>query len=324
MRPRKDRLWRTPTIDAQIEAIRARGRHAPNRRPYLQLAGSVGGLIVVLAVLAVILSGGARANPSQSAAAAEKARTLTFTSYSILRAPGQVRQIAHEEGAINLAQPGYRIRIFSVGSPVGFERRVFPRALYVRPLRPHGPSPWVAAELSPPVVIAPTAQGSNGLADPLGLLEVLRHVPSKLLGRERAEGTTLEHYRATTTLDQYLQAIGQPIPRSLSSPGVVIDVWLDSTNRVHRAVRRFSIPGTAPATLEIRNHFQNYGRPIAIEAPPGVPPVGSEPLDPVANDPVSANVLKDLEAHAHHTTGRRAEPSAHSPARRPEHTRPDG
>jgi hypothetical protein len=303
MSPRKDRPWRTPTIDGQIEAIRTHGRHPRPRRQrmYPRVAGSAGALIVVLAALAVIFSGGgARADPTQSAAAAERARTLTFTSYSILRAAGQAPQIAHEEGAINLAQPGYRIRIFSVGRPLGFERRVFPRAVYVRPLRRHGPSPWVAAELSPPAVIAPTAQGSNGLADPLGLLAVLRHVPSKLLGRERVEGTTLEHYRAMTTLDQYLQAIGQPVPPSLSSAGVVIDVWLDSTNRVHRAVRRFSIPGTASATLEIRNHFQNYGHPIAIEAPPGVQLVGSEPLDPVANDPVSANVLKDLEAHTHH------------------------
>lgn len=301
MNQRKDKAWRTPTIEAQIQAIAARGRQQQprRRRTHLQVAGSAAALIVLLALLTVIIGGGgARADPTQSAAAAERAKTLTFTSTSVLRARDRAPENAHEEGAINLAQPAYRIRIFTAGSPIGFERRVFPRALYVRPLRPHGPSRWVAAKLSPPAVIAPTAEGSNGLADPLGLLEVLRHVPSRLLGHERAEGTTLDHYRATTTLGRYLHAIGQPTP-ALSPARVVIDVWLDSTNRVHRAVRTFSIPGSRPATLEIRNQFRNYGRPLAVEAPPGVTLVGSEPLDPVANDPITANVLRAIETHTH-------------------------
>lgn len=303
---KNDSLWRTTAIEKQIEAIRAHGKRPSGRhRPKLRFLVTYAGLmIVVLAVLSVILSGGgAQANPTQSAAAAEKARTLTFTSTTVLRAPGRAPQTTREEGAVNLTQPAYRIRIFTSTSSIGFERRVFRRALYVRPFRRHGPSPWVAAELRPPAVIAPSAQGSNGLADALGLLQVLRHIPGKLLGREHAEGTALVHYRATTTIGRYLQAIGQPVPHTLSLAGVVIDVWLDSMNRVHRAVRRFSIPGTAPATLEIRNHFQNYGRPIEIETPPGVWLVGSEPLDAVANDPVSANVLRDIEAHTHRATG---------------------
>lgn len=297
-------LWQTPTIDAQIDAIRTHGAPPPRRRRSLQIAGSASALVVALGMLIVFLSGGgASANPTKSAAAAERAETLTFTSTSVLRAPGQPRQTAREEGAINLAQPAYRIRIFSDRSPIGFERRVFPRALYVRPLRRRGPSTWVAAELRPPAVIAPTARGSNGLADILGLLEVLRHIPSTLIGREPSAGTSLSHYRATTTLRQYLRAIGQPAPPSFAAADVVIDVWLDPANRVHRAIRKFTIPSQSPATLEIRNHFQNYGRPIAIEPPGGVALVGSEPLNPVANDPVAANVIQALEAQSHQAVG---------------------
>lgn len=256
--------------------------------------------MVVLAVASLALivgGGGVHANPTRSAAAAEQAKTLTFSSTTVFRAPGHARETSREEGAINLAEPAYRVRIFDLRGQVAFERRVFPRALYVRPLRSRRPSRWVAAELCPRAVIAPTARGSNGVADILGLLEVLRHTTSRRIGEEESGGISVVHYRVTTTLGRYLGAIGQPAPPPLAAGGVVINVWIDSENRVRRAVRRFTILGSPASTLEIRTRFGDYGRPITITTPPGVPHVGSEPLDPFANDPVTENVLRAVEAH---------------------------
>lgn len=298
-----DSPWRTTAIAKQIGAIRAHGKQPfPRRRRRARLLAVYASLMVLIlaAAIAILSIGGAQANPTQSAAAAEKAKTLTFTSTSVLRAPGQTPQAAREEGVINLAQPAYQIRVFAGSGAIGFERRVFPDAVYVRPLRRRGPSPWDAANLKPPAVIAPTAQGSNGVADVLGLLEVLRHAKSKLVGRERRDGTILAHYRATTTLGSYLRSIRQSVPRSLSKAPAQIDVWLDPANRVRLAIRRFTIPAPRPAVLELRSSFGGYGSPVAIGRPPGVQPRGFQALDPVANDPVSANVLRSLEDRSRH------------------------
>lgn len=310
--PKDSHPWSgSPPMEQVFDAIR---RQDPD--PWHRRLGKARGLIssalvlmLGLAVVAVIVSGGgAQADPSLSATAAEKAKTLRFSTTSLLRVPGLRPQTAQETGEINLALPAYRVRVYSGGSPIGFERLVFPRAVYVRPLRPRRPSPWVAAALSPPAVIAPTARGTNGIADPLGLLEVLRHAVSSFIGRETIQGATLYRYRADISLGAYLRAIGQAVPHALSYAPVRIGVWLDSDSRVRRVTRLFSIPGRQPATLEIDSRFNGYSKHVSIEPPAGVPLRGVEPLDPVANDPVSASVLHALETRSRHP----ATPALHS------------
>jgi hypothetical protein len=300
--------------DLDIEEQRAAEmrRAARRRRWRLVLGGAA--LVVVVAIgvtLVVQQSPKALAAPNQAAAAAERAGMFAFQTRSELRVLGRPGQLSRVEGEVDLVRPGgFRVRIQSGADGSGFERIVFPTAVYVRHLPSRGARHWLGVHLSPPATITPRAGGAG---DPLGLLAVLaktRH--AQRLGVARVRGKLTQHYRVQFTLGAFLAAEGQAAQPTVASLPVTVDVWQNSENQLLRAVRTFQLPARSDEKLVVRTEFGRYGQPTAIRAPAGVPLVGSERLDPLADDPLLTSVLSAITFGTEHSAI-----AVPSPARQP-------
>ncbi len=315
--------WRTPTlIDLGEEFERLeREQHMPasprRRTPSWRLAGSLAVLAALTVAIVALLAQHtprAQADVRGAAAAAEKARTFTFRSTSVLSVPGGGEgQQAEETGMVDLAKPGYRVRIVSGGSAGrGFERIVLTHALYVQPFRADRTFAWAGVRLRPAAVIAPKTGGSSGVADPLGLLAVLSKSRNAVrVGAQEIEGVATVHYRLRSTVGEFLREQGQSVDSLAARSPVVIDVWLDSQNRVLLAKRLFVLGGAHPLRLLVTTSFTGYGEPVALSVPKGVSLVVSEPLNRVAGDPLSASLLVALKLRSRHPATPAIRPQRH-------------
>lgn len=270
---------------------RFRGRA---RRRLLPVSAAVG-LVILAVVFAVLQLRGtprALADPSQAAAAAQSAGTFTFTTVSELRFVRSPSTVSRTKGEVDLVGQGaFKVRVQS-GLGVGFERVVFPRAVYFRGIGRHGARAWLGAHLVPPASITVHTPSGGGFGDPLGLLAVLaktRH--AQRVGVDRVRGELTQHYRVQLTLGAFLAAEGQAAQPTVASLPVTVDVWQDSENQLLRAVRTFHLPARSGEQLVVRSEFGRYGAPTAIRAPAGVTLVGSQRLSPLADDPLGASIL---------------------------------
>jgi hypothetical protein len=311
--------WRTPTLielGEEFERLEreqltpdsqpARRRRVPSRRaPSWRAAGALAtGVALLIAVLALALTqrpSRAQADVRGAAAAAEKARTFSFDSTSVLSIAGQSDQTAEETGVVDLAKPGYRVRIVSGSMGRGFERIVLTHALYVQPFRADRAFAWAGVRLRPAAVIAPKAGGSSSVADPLGLLEVLSESKGAVrVGTQQIDGVPTTHYRLRSTLGAFLLAQGEHLNSSAANSPVVINVWLDDANEVRLASRLFILDGAPQARLLVTTSFDAYGAPVTLNVPPGVALPVVESLNRVAGDPVSASLLVALKLRSRH------------------------
>jgi hypothetical protein len=290
--------------EAAAAASEIRRRAARRRRRSLVLGGAV---VVVTATIGLVIAGQrtsrALAAPNQGAAAAERAGSFAFETRSELRIAGRSGQLSLVDGEVDLLRPGFRVRIQSGAERSGFERIVFPTAVYVRHLSRHWSRPWFGARLSPPAQITARVGSSGGLGDPLGLLAVLAKTGrAQPLGVEQIDGESSEHYRLQLTLGAFLAAERQPAQPAIASVPVTVDVWQNSANRVLRAVRTFQLRSHHGDRLVVQTDFSRYGQATAIEAPHGVALVGSQRLSPLADDPLGASVLSAITFGTEHTT----------------------
>jgi hypothetical protein len=306
--------WRTPTLISlgeDFQRLEQQERMPAPRPPARSGRGwrtaSAFALVAVLvAVLAVALTGHpsrALADVRDAAAAAERAKTFVFHSTSVLSVAGAKPEVTSETGAIDLATPGYRVRVAAPGSGTGFERIVFPHALYVQPFEAEKRYPWAGVRLRPTAVIAPTMQGGRSVDDPLGLLAVLSQSRGAVrVGSQRIDGVETTHYRLRSTLGAFLRAQEQASP-------VIIDVWLDGADQVLLASREFLLGGPRRVQLQIRTSFTGYGAPVTLSAPRGVSLEVTESLNSAAKDVVGANVLDAVRNQSRHP----ATPDVHPP-----------
>ena len=274
------------------------------RRRLLPLGAAVGVVILAVVFAALQLHGTSRAlaDPSQAAAAAQSAGTFTFTTVSELLSGRSPSTVSRSKGEVDLAGQGaFRVRVQG-GLGVGFERVVFPAAVYFRGIGRHGARAWLGAHLAPPASITVHTPSGGGFGDPLGLLAVLaktRH--AQRLGVERVRGELTQHYRLRFTLGAFLAAEGQAAQPTVASLPVTVDVWQDRENQLLRAVRTFHLPARGGEQLVVRSEFGRYGAPTAIRAPAGVTLVGSQRLSPLADDPLGASVLGTVTFGTEHT-----------------------
>jgi hypothetical protein len=307
--------WRTTTLVAlgeefqrlEDEQLQRRPEHNRRRRVRLQVVSGLTLLILTAGVLGILFTQHAPralADVTDAAAAAEKAKTFGFDSKSVFKFADGSSQSAEEAGTVDFVTPAYRARIDSGAGSGGFERVVFAHALYERRVGPHASPAWIGVHLQPRAVIAPVAGASSGVADPLGLLDVLsRGNRAMRVGRQQIDGVQTLHYRLRSTLGEFLRAQGQKASPTQAATPVVIDVWLDDANRVRLASRLFLLDGHGHGGAEqllITTSFSGYGAPVRLRAPAGVRLVGTQPLNPVADDAVSANLGGQLAQHSRH------------------------
>jgi hypothetical protein len=270
----------------------------------------VGVLAIVAAVLVIVLlelrgTQKALADPSQAAAAAEHARTFAFTSRSELRTASHPSVVSTTSGEVDLAGSGaFKVQV-TTGRGVGFERIVFPKAVYARVVGARGARSWIGAHLSPPATITAYAGSAGGLGDPLKLMAALRRSGhTRSWDSEVVDHQHTRHYTLTLALGALLPSQAG-VSAAVRAIPVKIGIWQAHDQRLVRAVRAFEIGGPRHQQLTIQTDFVNYGKPTAIHAPPGVPLTGSQALNPTADDPLGASLLGALAAG----TGRSATPT---------------
>jgi hypothetical protein len=212
-----------------------------------------------------------------------------------------VGTVSTAKGEVDLVRPGaFKVRVQS-GLGVGFERVVFPTAVYFRGIGRHGARAWLGAHLAPAATISVHASSGGGLGDPLGLLAILaRSHHAQFLGEQVIDGQLTRHYTLEETLGAFLPAKSRVSPSVRSIP-VEIDVWQDRLQRLVRAVRGFDIGGSRHEELVVQTDFTRYGKPTAIHAPAGVALVGSQRLNPLADDPLGASVLDAITFGTEHS-----------------------
>lgn len=284
---------------AQLAEARAPRRA---RRARLAAVSAAAAAAVVIIALFVELHGTPRAAaaPDQAAAAAHKAGTFAFLSTSELLAGTRLVRASRTTGEVNLRRHAFRSTVTEAGAGTGFERIVFPTAVYTRATAGRASRFWVGSRISPPVSISVRAGTVDGFSDPLGLLTVLSHLHHATpIGTVREHGVVIWGYTVTATFGALAAIEGRRVSLAIASTPVTIEVWQDVDNHLIRAVRTFALPGDEQ--LRVSTRFSRYGRPTSIVRP-SRHTVGSEPLDPFAADPIGASVLTALAVGVGHTS----------------------
>ncbi|HTW41344.1 MAG TPA: hypothetical protein VMD79_03415 [Solirubrobacteraceae bacterium] len=290
---------------AQLESPPpARSRRARLRRRGLL---SIGAAVLSLAIAALVVvlqprgTSRALADPSQAASAAESAGSFAFETESTLELAGGPIVRSTTKGEVNVEHHGaFKVSVTSP-SGVGFERIVFPHAMFVRPLGTRGAGEWFGTNLRPPAAIGVHSGSGGGLGDPLGLVAALaRNHRSHYVGRASVNGQHTRHYTLTLTIGQLLGPSAH-VASSVGGIRVNIDVWQNSSQQLVRAVRSFIIGGPHAGRLSVTTNFYDYGGQTRISAPPGVTPTGTQRLDPTADDPVGASLLGTVAAGLGHS-----------------------
>jgi hypothetical protein len=302
--------WRTPALDGFGEQLGHLDREAISRRRASHRSGGsraprvlagVGVLTAaLLAALALILASRhappAQADPTGAARAALKAGSFTFQTTAVLSLAGASTDTVTESGAVDLKAHAYQLRVGSQPGKPGLERVMFTDAIYVRATSPGRIFAWDGVRLHPAAVIAPTVGAVKGIADPLGLLEVLSHSPaSTRVGEQRIDGTPTTHYRLHSTLAQFLSTQGERVAPGVRVRGVLIDVWLDRSNRVLLARRVFSFGGSRQGQLTVRTSFAKYGSTVTIKRPDAVSLLGQQRPTTIAEDPLNSTFTSVLD-----------------------------
>lgn len=292
-----DRRW--ADHERQLAEQRARRRA---RRARLAAATAAAAAAVVIGALLIELRGTSRAAaaPDQAAAAAQRAGTFAFLSTSELLAGTRLVRASRTTGEVNLRRHAFRSTVTEAGAVSGFERIVFPTAIYTRATAGRASRFWVGSRISPPVSISVSAGTVDGFSDPLGLLAVLSRLHHATpIGTAREHGFLIWGYTVTTTFGALAAIEGRRVSSPLASTPVTIDVWQDVDNHLIRAVRTFALP--AGERLRVSTRFSRYGRPTSIVRP-SRRTVGEQPLDPFAADPIGASVLTALAVGVGHTS----------------------
>jgi hypothetical protein len=300
--------WLAPEPDGEVAQLES-PPPAPSRRPRLRRRrllpfGAAALLLVIAALVAVLQPRGtsrALADPSQAASAAASAGSFAFETDSTLRlASGPIVQ-STTKGEVNVEHHGaFKVSVTSP-SGVGFERIVFPEAMFVRPLGTRGAHEWFGTKLKPPAAISVHSASGGGLGDPLGLVAALaRNHRSHYVGPAFVNGQHTRHYTLTLTIGQLLGPSAHVAP-AVGRIRVNINVWQNSSQQLVRAGRSFIIGGPHAGRLTVTTNFYDYGGQTAINAPPGVTPIGTQRLDPTADDPVGASLLGTVAAGLGHS-----------------------
>jgi hypothetical protein len=302
------------------EAARARQEARARRRPIL--AGAFGLLVILAAVAAPLVHWSSRASaaPDKAAEAASRAGSFAFTTDSDLRFPGHPPALVTVVGEVDVRHHAFRVQVIEGGS--GFERVVFPKAIYVRHLGRISARTWLGARLAPEVTIGVNTGAGGGLGDPLGLLAFLMHAhATRLPGEPVIRGQATRHYVLSSTAGALLAFDGATASPRIAAIPMTIEVWQDHQERLQRAVRTFNIPGRA--TLRVTTEFSHYGKPTKIEAPKRIPLGPPQELNPFAYDPVGAGVLSTLAVATQRPTtpsvSTAQTPRPHRNTRRPGH-----
>jgi hypothetical protein len=277
---------------------------ARGRKRLLPIGVAAIASIAALAVLVSQLRGTSRAfaDPTKAAAAAETAGSFEFTTRTELFAAGSSTVVSTTTGqVVGLKGDGaFKVRV-TAPSGVGFERIVFPDAVYVHVVGARGEHAWAGSHLRPRVRISTEAGTSGGIGDPLSFLKGLAHSHRAQPGREQVvDGRQTRHYALTLPLGALLP-LGTHASSSQRSIPVQIDVWQASDQQLVRAIRTFEIGGARHLRLSIRTDFRAYGKAAPVKAPPNTPLAGYQPLDPTADDPLGERVLDSLAAGRGHS-----------------------
>jgi hypothetical protein len=271
--------------------------------------------VTVTAALVVVVSqlhvtSRAFADPTKAAAAAESAGSFAFTTRSELLAAGSPRVVLTTSGRVaGLEGDGaFRVRV-TAPSGVGFERIVFPDAVYVHVVGARGENAWVGSHLKPRVRISTEAGSGGGLGDPLSFLGALAHSHRAQPGKMQVvDGRHTRHYALTLPLGALLPPGTDASPSQRSIP-VHIDVWQASDQQLVRAIRTFEIGGARHIRLTIQTDFRAYGKAAPIKAPPHTQLAGHQPPNPTADDPLGERVLGSLAAGRGHSATPNAAPA---------------
>ena len=155
-------------------------------------------------------------------------------------------------------------------------------------IRIPGGKPWLSlsfadmANLTGIAGIGSFIQSMSSLSDPGAYLNFLRKVDQrsvKDLGHATVNGVTTTHYRAELDYSKLAsalpeaqqtmvtQAAGAP-QRKAATPGIPVDVWIDSSHRVRRLkITEKSTVDGRPATAHVTQNFLSYGPQPAPEVP---------------------------------------------------------
>ncbi len=145
---------------------------------------------------------------------------------------------------------------------------------------PSGEPPWFKIDLATAGRLAGANLGSLGQlrqSDPTKALEFLRGATDDVrkVGDEDVRGESTTHYRAVVDLQRAAASLPaeeraaiQDLVRSLGTPRLPADVWIDDSGRVRRL--RFTVDSdgkgpTAPATVSLE--LFDFGVPVTVDAP---------------------------------------------------------
>jgi hypothetical protein len=319
----EDKLERFEALGDQFEAREHAEAKLEPESAHGRRAVAVGLVLLVLAGLVLAVAqlrspSGASANPGQAAEAARRAETFSFTTRSeLLDGAGQLLRATNVEGEVDLVRQALKASVTGEDRRVGFERIIFPEAVFVRQLSGRASHLWIGAELQPQANITVNAGSGGGIGDVLGLLSLLKVLhPEPHVGSATIEGMPTSVYTLKTTVGGLTRVLGQPISRSLAKIPVTVKVWQERRQRLLRAVREFSLDGSGSERVRVTTNFSGYAAPSRIVRPE-VPLAGTQRLAPFANDPLGASVLGLLTA----ATGHTATPAGAPQTQRPPHHR---
>lgn len=301
---REDDRWRLPALERFGEQLRGAEnaeQHTGEDRPsrWRGFGARAAVLIVTLALIAAVLNvvtpAGALSPINHAPVAAEKSRSVRFSSGVEVSLNGRRLTRFSEHGVLDFVTGEYdttlnlsaerieRRRVGNVYFGAEWQAGVRPRRSRWHAIR----VPQVGSKFRP-------APGGYALVDPQVALRVLgeSRSPVRVIGHERLAGVGTTHYRLSTNLAAFLAAARSSLADIPSYKRVrtELDVWLDRQGRPTR-VEATSLGRSrfGNATITTRVDFTDYGVPVIVRPPANAmfsTRNGTGPLSPLGGDPL--------------------------------------
>lgn len=307
--------WRTPSLDRLGDELRkleeAENRLPDRRRPLSHWRAKVVGSWAAIAAIVgtgitLALTGGAalaRSPVNRAPAAAERSRSVQFTTIVSVEGSGAANGTLREHGAIDFVRHALESTATSNTGQAAIRRLSVNGVFYAMASGSAAGAPrsnWIALRAPRTGAGAAEALGSEALTDPPSLLAALAATRAHVvdLGPTTLDRQQVAQYRLRSKVMSLYPDIKRSEFSSVGAVPVTLNVWLDNAGRPVQVQERFA--PRADATLQVVTRFSSYGTPVVIAAPTQnvVPaPAGSPLPDPVAAD--LAALLPTVGAHRH-------------------------
>jgi len=307
--------WRMPALDrlgAQLREAERAALKAPTRsrkrRPCRLSARSAAAAVIAAlaaagAVLEIVAPAGALSPVNRAPLAAERSRSVRFTSAQTITLNGRRVTRVTETGALDFATGEFATTLIVGETSERIERRRVGATFYIEQVSEDATrarrTRWSAISVGRKNLRSFSLPGGYSLIDPEVLFRVMANArtPVAFIGHQTVDGKQTTQYRLATTLDAF-SAAARDRPIRGSAPNDVLatlDVWLDAKGRPVRAQATFSGRsrfGTATMTTVV--DFTAYGAAVVVEAPPrlAISPRGIRTLPSAIGDP--ARVVERL------------------------------